>query len=346
MTELSDPVLNPRATTAAPLQPQPPRGVVACALYRDGRRVQNVAVEGCGGFSKREGGVLWLGLYEPDEALLRIVQSEFGLHELLIEDIHHAHQRPKMEAYGEVLFVVLRTAQLIDKKIKYGETHLVVGQGFVISIRYGASTPYAEVRQRCERSPKLLRMGESFIMYAILDFVADNYFPIVDKITEELDVIEDDIFCTAPADENIERLYRLRAGLLHMRQAVSPMMELCNRLGRHDFSSTAADIMPYLRDVHDHVQQVNEAIVDLRERLAAAFEASLLLASARQNDIVKKLAGWAAILAVPTAIAGIYGMNFKFMPELEWSFGYPAAVLLMTATCGYLYYRFRKASWL
>jgi magnesium transporter len=183
-------------------------------------------------------------------------------------------------------------------------------------------------------------------MYAILDFVGDNYLPIIDTITEELEVIEDDIFSAMPAREKIERIYRLRAGLLNMRRAVSPMIEICNQLRRHDFPGRSSAIKPYLRDVNDHVLMVNEAIGDLRERLTAAFEASLLLSTARQNDIVKKLGSWAAILAVPTAVAGIYGMNFKNMPELEWSFGYPASLLLMLAICSILYYCFRRAAWL
>ena len=183
-------------------------------------------------------------------------------------------------------------------------------------------------------------------MYAILDFVGDNYFPIIDQITGELEAIEEDIFSAMPARDKIERIYRLRAGLLNMRHAVAPMIEICNQLRRHDFPGRSSAIKPNLRDVHDHVLLVNEAIVDLRERLTAAFEASLLLSAARQNDIVKKLGSWAAILAVPTAIAGIYGMNFKNMPELEWPLGYPASLLLMLAICSTLYYCFRGAAWL
>jgi magnesium transporter len=323
-----------------------PAGVVACAVYRDGYRVQDIAVDECGSLVRRDGDVIWVGLHEPDEELMRTIQSQLQLHELLVEDAHQAHQRPKLDVYGDVLFLALRTAQLINGAIEYGETHLIVGRGFVVSIRHGASTSYTEIRRRCERSPELLRIGESFILYSLLDFVADNYFPIVDQITEELDTIEDDIFSSSPTDANIERLYRLRAGLLKMRHAVSPMLEICNRLRRHDFAATAADIAPYLHDVHDHVLQVDEAISGLRERLAAAFEASLLLGSARQNEIVKKLASWAAILAVPTAIAGIYGMNFKFMPELEQPYGYPVVMAGIAGLCCYLYYRFRRASWL
>ena len=294
----------------------------------------------------QEGCVVWLGLHEPDQELLGLIQAQLGLHELMIEDANHAHQRPKLEIYDNVLFLVLRTAQLIDGEVRYGETHLIIGKGFVVSIRHGAAASYAEVRRRCERSPELLCLGESAILYAILDFVADNYFPIIDKITEELGVIEDQIFSVMPTTEKIERTYRLRAGLLNMRHAVSPMIEICNQLRRHDFPARSSAIRPYLRDVHDHVLLVEDAIVDLRERLTAAFEASLLLSAARQNDIVKKLGSWAAILAVPTAIAGIYGMNFKNMPELEWSFGYPASLLLMLAICSSLYYLFRRKAWL
>ena len=321
-------------------------GVVDCALYRDGHRVRYVDVEELATLAGQEGCVVWLGLHEPDQELLGLIQAQLGLHELMIEDANHAHQRPKLEIYDNVLFLVLRTAQLIDGEVRYGETHLIVGKGFVVSIRHGASASYAEVRRRCERTPELLRLGESAILYAILDFVADNYFPIIDKITEELGVIEDQIFSVMPAAEKIERTYRLRAGLLNMRHAVSPMIEICNQLRRHDFPARSSAIRPYLRDVHDHVLLVDDAIVDLRERLTAAFEASLLLSAARQNDIVKKLGSWAAILAVPTAIAGIYGMNFKNMPELEWSFGYPASLLLMLVICSGLYCLFRRKAWL
>jgi magnesium transporter len=321
-------------------------GVVACALYHDGQRVRDVPVEEIGALAGREGGIVWLGLHEPDAALLGEIQAQLGLHELMIEDANQAHQRAKLDIYDSVLFIVLRTAQLDNKGIQYGETHLIVGKGFVVSIRHGASASYSEVRQRCERNPELLRLGESAIMYAILDFVGDNYLPIIDQITEELEAIEEDIFSAVPAREKIERIYRLRSGLLNMRHAVAPMIEICNQLRRHDFPGRTSAIKPYLRDVHDHVLLVNEAIVDLRERLTAAFEASLLLSAARQNDIVKKLGSWAAILAVPTAIAGIYGMNFKNMPELDWPFGYPACLLLMLAICSTLYYCFRRAAWL
>jgi magnesium transporter len=337
-------------TGTAPTQPtaaaQNPASIVACALYRDGARC-NMSIEEASAAARAGEGIVWIGLYEPAEEMLCRIQTQFKLHELLIEDVHQAHQRPKLDVYGDVIFLAIRTAQLASgERIDFGETHLIAGKGFVISIRHGASASYAPVRTRCERSPELMRIGEAFIVYAILDFVADNYFPVLDSIEDELEEIESEIFAATPANEKIERIYRLRVELQGMRRVVAPMLEICNRLARHEFSATEQAIVPYLHDLHDHAQLVNDAIVDLRERLASAFEASLLLASARQNDIVKKLASWAAILAVPTAIAGIYGMNFKVMPELDWQFGYPLVMLFMLGLCSFLFYRFKRSAWL
>jgi magnesium transporter len=337
-------------TSTAPTRPaatlENPDSIMACALYRDGARC-DMSIEEASAAAKTGHGVIWIGLHEPDEAMLYRIQTQFNLHELLIEDVHQAHQRPKLDIYGDVIFLAIRTAQLANgERIDFGETHLIVGKGFVISIRHGASQPYTSVRARCERSPELMRIGEAFVVYAILDFIADNYFPVLDAIESELEEIESEIFTTTPANEKIERIYRLRVEMQGMRRVVTPMLEICNRLARHEFSATEQAIVPYLHDLHDHAELVNEAVVDLRERLASAFEASLLLASARQNDIVKKLASWAAILAVPTAIAGIYGMNFKFMPELDWEFGYPVIMLFMLGLCSFLFYRFKRAAWL
>src|SRR5271170_7864679 len=204
MTDLTAPIADRVDAGAAEALPRP--GVVACAVYQDGRRTIDIPAEECGEFANRDGSLVWLGLHEPDPELLGIVQRQLGVHELIIEDTNQAHQRPKVDAYGDALFIVLRTAELVAEKIEYGETHLIAGKGYVVSIRHGASASYAEVRRRCERSPELLRLGECFIIYAILDFVGDNYLPIVDKITKELQAIEDDIFSTMPAVEKIERI--------------------------------------------------------------------------------------------------------------------------------------------
>ena len=218
------------------------KGVVASALYQNGVR-KDIPITECGLACHREnGGVVWLGLHEPEEQLLRIIQSELGLHELLIEDVHQAHQRPKLDNYGDVLFLAVRTAQLVKGEIEFGETHLIVGRGYVVSIRHGASVSYADVRTRCERAPELMRIGESFILYAILDFITDNYFPVLDEIEDELEQIEKEIFAVTPANEKIERIYRLRVELQRMRRVVAPMVEISTRLGRHEIQIGRAHV--------------------------------------------------------------------------------------------------------
>jgi magnesium transporter len=268
----------------------PQQGVVACAFYQDGRR-RDISVEEFGAAARGGGGVAWLGLHEPDERLPRLLQSELGLHELLVEDVHQAHQRPKLDVYGDVTFIAVRTAQLVGGKIEFGETHVIAGKGYVVSIRHGASASYAPVRQRCERAPELLRFGEGFILYSILDFIVDHNFPVIDAIEDELELIEEQIFAVMPANEKIERIYRLRVELQRLRQVVSPLVEICNRLIRHDFPAATAPIDPYLRDLLDHVQLVSESMLDLRERLASAFEASLLLAAERYGQEACELGG-------------------------------------------------------
>lgn len=320
--------------------------VVNCAAYEEGRRVADIDIDKLDDWPAKDGRVIWIGLHEPDEALLTKLQRRFGLHDLAIEDARQAHQRPKLEVYGDSLFLVLRTAQLIEGKIQFGETHVFAGRGYVISIRHGASSSYAEVRRRCESVPKMLRKGEDFIVYALMDFVVDNYLPILQGMQEEMGQIEVRVFQETFDQSTIERIYDLRADLLRLRHVVSPLVEICNRMIRFDVPLIDKDTHLYFRDVYDHVIKINEGIDTQRELLTSALEANLLLASVRQNEVMKKLGAWAAILAVPTAIAGIYGMNFQEMPELHWRFGYPAVIVMIGGICGYLYYRFRRSGWL
>jgi magnesium transporter len=328
--------------------------VVNCAAYRDGRRVADIDLEhdAAGGLDLAPSGAgavgerfVWLGLHEPSEELLRKVQSRFRLHDLAVEDAHAAHQRPKLEIYGDSLFVVLRTAQLHGKKIQFGETHIFAGRGYVVTVRHGPSLTYADVRSRCEQAPALLRLGESFVLYSLMDFVVDNYFPIIDALEAEVDDLELEVFEQASGREDIGRIYELRRELLMLRRTVSPLLDVCERLVRFDVPLVEPDIRPYFRDVRDHVIRVDERIDDLRELLTSTMETNLLLASVRQNDVMKKLAGWAAILAVPTAVFGLYGMNFEEMPEVRSPYGYPAVLAVVAMLCGYLYYRFRRAGW-
>jgi magnesium transporter len=322
--------------------------VVNCAAYAGGRRVADVSIEEIGRALKQDDRFVWIGLHEPDADLLGQVQLAFGLHDLAIEDAHRAHQRPKLERYDGSLFVVLRTAQMNrdQRRIDFGETHLFVGPRYVVSVRHGASLSYADVRVRCETMPQLLGQGPGFVLYALMDFVVDHYFPIVDTLEDELEALEDQIFGDTQSRETTRRIYELKRDLLEVKRAVSPLVDVCNRLIRFDLDVIPEVTRPYFRDVYDHVIRINEIVDNLRELLTSALEANLSLISVSQNDAMKKLAGWAAIFAVPTMIAGIYGMNFKWMPELDHPLGYPLVMGVMLGVCGFLYYQFKRSGWL
>ena len=320
--------------------------VVASAAYCDGRRVADVPVEEAGAWAAREGHFVWIGLHEPDEALLRRAQRQFDLHELAIEDALHAHQRPKVEIYGDAVFLVLRTARLTEGRIHFGETHVFGGKNYVVTVRHGASSTYSPVRARAESAPKLLTHGVDFVIYAVMDFVVDNYFPVLDALEADVAKLEQKLLHRPPTQAEVARIAQVRRDLERLRRSSQPMMEVCSRLERFPLPMIDEEMRPYFRDVYDHVIRVNDSVVGLRELLSFAFEASMMLASARQNDVTRKLAAWAAILAVPTAVAGIYGMNFKTMPELEWTYGYPMALAIIIGSCAFLYRRFKRIGWL
>jgi magnesium transporter len=321
-------------------------GVVASSVYARGRRVKDIAIEEAGEWSKRPGHVVWIGLFEPSTDLLQRLQAQLGLHYLAIEDAGNAHQHPKVEQYGEALFVVARTAQLIDGRIDFGETHLFVGRGYVVSVRHGASSSYAVVRERCESCPAVLSHGEDYILYAILDFIVDNYMPVLETLHAEVEAIEDSVFSKRTEQVDVQRLYMIRRDLLRLRNSVGPLVEVCRRLEHAEVMAIDAAMQPLFRDVTDHVLRVREEIDALREVLAFTFEASLMTGQAQQTTITRRLAAWAAILAVPTAIAGIYGMNFEHMPELKWRYGYFLVIGGILAICGTLYWRFRRNGWI
>ncbi|ANY83045.1 magnesium and cobalt transport protein CorA (plasmid) [Microvirga ossetica] len=327
-------------------QPKDTPGVVASAAYAGGRRVAEVPIDEAGEWSRKPGHVVWIGLHEPSLELLRKVQGQFGLHELAIEDALKAHQRPKLEQYGEALFIVARTAQMVDGRIAFGETHLFVGRGYLVSVRHGASTSYTPVRERCEAAPTAFSEGEDFILYAILDFIVDNYMPVIETIQAEVEEIEDSVLGANPSKDQISRIYQLRRDLLRLRNAAIPLVEVCRRLEKPGLPGIDAAMSPLFRDVSDHIRQVQEEIESLREVLSFTFETSLMTGQAQQNEITRKLAAWAAILAVPTAVAGLYGMNFDVLPELHWKYGYPFVLVVIAVVCGWQYWRFRQKQWL
>jgi magnesium transporter len=320
--------------------------VVNCCVYAKGRKISDIEIEEISDVLEQQAGFVWIGLHEPSEELMRKIQEEFNLHDLAVEDAHRAHQRPKLEMYGDSLFVVLHTAQKVDGEIRFGETHIFIGARYVVSVRHGASLSYKPVRARCEGTPHLLSKGPPFVLYSIMDFVVDNYIPIVEEFEDDVDRLEAEIFKGAAGRETTERIYGLKRDLMALKRAIWPLMEVCNSLTRFGVALIPEDMRPYFRDVHDHVIHINENIDSMREALVTALSVNISLTAVGQNEVTKKLAGWAAILAVPTMVGGIYGMNFDYMPELEWDFGYPFVMAVVIVVCAILYRRLRKAGWL
>ena len=319
--------------------------LVDSVVYRDGKRIGDISIADVGEAVKQAGTFLWFGLHEPDDAVLRQIQQAFGLHELAIEDAHHAHQRPKIEAYSNSLFIVLKSAQLQGSQVVYGETHLFVGSNFLVSVRHGASLSFAQVLQRCEDGTKDLPKGPGFALYAILDFVADNYQPVVAQFEQDFDAIETDIFKDRFDRLVIERLYALKRNLLELRNAALPLAEISAELMRLHEDLIPKELRAYFRDIQDHVSRLVGLIDGMRDMLTTAMQVNLALVANIQNEVVKRLAGWGAILAVPTVIFSLYGMNFEWMPELKWKAGYPMAVAMTALGCVFIYRRLRRAGW-
>jgi magnesium transporter len=321
--------------------------IVNCVAYSaKGVRLRDITLEEISDVLKLPDTFVWVGVHEPDEALLDKLQEEFGLHDLAVEDAQHAHQRPKIEAYGDSLFIVLHTAQVPNGKIEFGETHIFLGRRYLVTVRHGASLSYAPARRRCEQSPELLAMGPSYGLYAVMDFIVDNFQPIVSNFQRDMEKLENAIFDEAYRRETIERLYELKRELVTLRLAVAPLQDILNQLTRFHHGLIRDEVRLYFRDIFDHAVRVNEATDTMREMLTAALQVNLSLVTVGQNEVVKRLAGWAAILAVPTMIASFYGMNFRVMPELDWDYGYPTALTAMAIGCGVLYWRLKKAKWL
>ena len=274
-------------------------GVVACVAYADGRRVRDVEIPDISEALKEPGVFVWVGLHDPSPELLREIQQEFGLHDLAVEDAQVAHQRPKLEQYGDSIFVVLRPAILTpdQEHIELGETHLFLGPRYIVSIRHGDTPGYAAVRTRCESNPPLLAKGPGFVLYAVMDFVVDHYFPVLDTLGDQLESLENDIFSETFDRKTVERIYDLKRNLVEVKRAVSPLVDVCNRLVRFDMPLIPEDARPYFRDVYDHAIRINEHVDTLRELLTGALEAHLSLTAVNQNDAMKKLAAWAAIIA-------------------------------------------------
>jgi magnesium transporter len=320
--------------------------VVNVSAYQGGKRLGDIAIDEISEVLARPQTFVWVGLYEPDEALLSKMQEEFGLHELAVEDARNAHQRPKIETYGGSLFIVLKTANMKDRQVLYGETHLFVGSNFLVSVRHGDSAGYSVVRERCEETASLLAKGPGFALYAILDFVADNYQPIIEQFEDDFDKLEEGIFKSDFDRLVIGRIYELKRQLLELRNAALPVGDISSELMRFHDDLIPKELRAYFRDVKDHVARLVGMADNMREMLNSAMQVNLALVGVSQNEVVKRLAGWGAILAVPTVVFSLYGMNFKNMPELNWEYGYPTAVGFTIVVCILLYKRLQKTGWI
>ncbi|HEY2396301.1 MAG TPA: magnesium/cobalt transporter CorA [Rudaea sp.] len=329
-----------------PSQAEQPMLVNCIAYGKDGRKLRDITLDEISDFVQDPDAFVWVGLHEPDEVLLEKLQEEFGLHDLAIEDAHNAHQRPKVELYDDSLFIALHTAQVIAGKIVFGETHLFVGRNYLVTVRHGASLSYAPARKSCEQNRELLSLGPSYALYSVLDFIVDNFTPIVDSFKQELHELEQDIFEDTFKREVVERLYLLKRELVTLRLAVSPLQDILNQLVRLHGGLIREEIRPYLRDVFDHATRISDSTNAMGELLTAAMSVNLAMVSVGQNEVVKRLAGWAALLAAPTLIASWYGMNFHHMPELDKPYAYPTLITLTVAICVGLFWWLRRSKWL
>ncbi len=335
--EVQLPATNPAAAASM---------VVNCAAYNSsGKRLPDFTLDQISDVLAEPDTFVWVGVHEPDEALLEKLQEEFDLHDLAIEDAHHAHQRPKIEAYGDSLFVVLHTAQEIKCNIAFGETHIFMGKRYLLTVRHGASLSYQTPRTRCEREPELLAIGPSYALYSVVDYIVDNFLPITEAFRDELAELETAIFKQDFDRSTIQRLYELKKELVSLRLAIAPMQDILHQLMRFHTTLVREEVRVYFRDVYDHASRVKEACDTMSEMVSAAMSVNLAMVSVGQNEVVKRLAGWAGIVAVPTLVASIYGMNFERMPELSWPYGYPLAVGVMFGVATLLFWRLKKAGW-
>ncbi|PWI14544.1 transporter [Streptomyces sp. Act143] len=351
-----------RRTEPAPPEAEPP-SIVQAALYREGVRVSAPATlaETFRELREQPSGMAWIGLARPTEAELLSLAAEFDLHPLAVEDAMEAHQRPKLERYGETLFVVLRAARYLDapEEVDFGELHVFVGPDFVITVRHGAAPDLSAVRSRMEATPDLLKLGPEAVLYAILDAVVDGYAPVVAGVQNDIDEIETEVFRGDPAVSR--RIYELSREMVEFQRATRPLVGMLHGL-MAGFSKYGTDeeLQRYLRDVADHVTHTSERVDGFRQALTEILTVNATLvtqqqnaemralaeAGFEQNEEIKKISSWAAILFAPTLVGTIYGMNFRHMPELSWRFGYPFAIGLMGVVCVSLYLIFKRRDWL
>ncbi len=317
-----------------------------CVAYQNGAKLAVLPIEEISDYLQRPNCFVWVSLCDANDAELEKVQKEFDLHDLVVEDARHGHQRPKIEEYDESLFVAMHMLEVTDSNMEVGEAHIFVGHNFILSIRNRSEHNFRSVRERCEREPDLLRLGTGFVLYALMDRVVDRYFPVIDELETQLETIEEHIFDKGAARVNIEQLYELKRKVAVLKHAVAPLMEAAGKLHGGRVPPVCATTQEYFRDVHDHLTRINAGVDAMRDTITTAIMVCQSTVSIEQNVINKQLAAWAAIFAIATVFTGIWGMNFQHMPELQWAYGYPVALFIIVVVCGVLYLRFKKSDWL
>jgi len=322
--------------------------IVDCAVYEDGcRRQGDLALDDAYEAGREDGAFVWIGLHEPSAEEFDSVTREFNLHELAVEDAIKAQQRPKLEVYGDSLFVVLQPARYSDEDemVELGQIMLFVGEGFIVSVRHGEIGQLTGVRRELESRPELARCGPAFVLYAILDHVVDDYLPVSDELDRDIQQVETAVFSSVPGQAT-ERIYKLKGEVIDFHRALSPLVEPLRVLAGARHPQIPDELGSYFRDVYDHLLRANEQVDGYREELTSVLQANLAQVSVRQNEDTRRISAWVAIVAVPTAIAGIYGMNFENMPELKWTYGYPMVLGIILVVCTSLYVRFKRSGWL
>jgi magnesium transporter len=325
--------------------------IVDCAVYEKGqRRDGSVPLDQAYGATGKKDAFVWIGLHDPPPEEFDSLKREFELHDLAVEDAIKAHQRPKLEVYGDMVFIVLKTARYVDhdEVVTLDEIQVFLGKDYVITVRHGEASELHSVRERLEQQPELLQHGPSAVLHAIADRVVDDYFPALAGLGEDVDQVEDDVFSPERqrSDAVAERIYKLKREVLEFHRATSPLVEPMDRLARGHYDVIHPEVRTYFRDVNDHLMRTRDQLEGLRDLLTSVLDANLTQVNVRQNEDMRRISAWVAILAVPTMIAGIYGMNFRHMPELGWRFGYPAALAVMLIICMTLYRSFKRSGWL
>jgi magnesium transporter len=321
--------------------------LVNCVAYQDGRKLADIEKHEISSYLARPGCFVWVAMRDPTEEEMTEMQEEFDLHALAAEDARHGHQRPKIEEYGDSLFVVMNTIEVEGDDLRAGEVHVFAGRNYVLSVRHRTERGFQDVRARAEREPELLKYGSGYVLYALMDAIVDRYFPVLDAVEMELEKLEGRLFTPgASPRENIEALYYVKQKLTTMKHATSPLQENAGKLYGGRVPSMCSGLGDYFRDVYDHLVRTVDKVNQFSDMLSSVLAANLTQVGVRQNQDMRKIAAWAAILAVPTALAGVYGMNFDHMPELGWHLGYPAALATMVLVCILMYRKFRSIGWL